>query len=87
METVAIDPNNIIIDEVDTSLLAHGKIKMTVAEFNDIEKNLFSKLNNAFNTPQNAQEADAYALDSVKGIYEPIVKAIDPRYEVIVEFK
>ena len=48
---------------------------------------LFNKRNSAFNTPENAQEADAQALDSVKDIYEPIIKAIDPRYEVIVEFK
>ena len=33
------------------------------------------------------KEANKIALEMVKDIYEPIVKAIDERYTVIVEFK
>ena len=35
----------------------------------------------------NGQEADSLAIKMVKEIYEPIVKAIDNRYSVVVEFK
>ena len=40
-----------------------------------------------FNTARNAQEADDLALQIVKEIYEPLVKAVDAAYEVRVEFK
>lgn len=87
LETVSIDPNQVIIDEVNKSLLAFGKIKMTVEDFNSVEAGLVEQLNQALNTPDNAQMADAAALKAVEIIYEPIIKAIDHRYDVIVEFK
>ena len=87
LETITIDPNKVIIAEVKESLLAKGDIELTVADYNKIEKELLVKLDRAFNTPQNIQNADVEALKAVKKIYEPIIKAIDSRYEVIVEFK
>lgn len=87
LQAIEIDPNKIIIDEVKEGLLARGDIKLTVADYNTIEKELRSRLEEKFNTASNGQAADEIALKMVKEIFEPIVKAIDRRYEVIVEFK
>ena len=87
MQAIEIDPNDIIIDEVKEGLLARGDIKLTVTDYNTIEKQLRSKLEAKFNTAANGQAADDIAIKMVKEVYEPIVKAIDKRYEVIVEFK
>ena len=87
LETVDINPDDIIIDEVKESLLARGKMKLTVAEYNEIERQLRQKLELQFNTPENAQEADDIALKMVKELYETVIKAIDPTYQVVVGFK
>ena len=87
LETVDINPDDIIIDEVKESLLARGKMKLTVAEYNEIERQLRQKLELQFNTPGNAQEADDIALKMVKELYETVIKAIDPTYQVVVGFK
>ena len=87
LDTIEIDPNNIIIDEVKEGLLARGDIQLTVSDYNAIEKELRDRLKEKFNTAANGQEADAIALKMVKEVYEPIVRAIDHRYSVIVEFK
>lgn len=86
LQAIEIDPNNIIIDEVKEGLLARGDIELTVKDYNIIEKELRTKLEGKFNTIANGQAADDLALKMVKEVYEPIVKAIDRRYEVIVEF-
>lgn len=87
LETIVIDPDKIIIDEVKESLLARGDIKLTVADYNAIEKELLTKLEERFNTARNGQLADEIALRMVKEIFEPIIKAIDWRYDVVVNFK
>lgn len=86
LETVVINPDDIMIDEVKQGLLARGKMKLTVAEYNEIEKELRSQLEEKFNTPKNVQEADDIALKMVKELFENVIKAIDPRYQVFVEF-
>lgn len=87
LQAIDIDPNNIIIDEVQESLLARGNIKLTLADYNVIEQELRSRLEEKFNTAANGQAADDLALKMVKEVYEPIVKAVDRRYSVIVQFK
>lgn len=87
LQVVEIDPEKIIIDEVKEGLLAWGDIKLTVSDYNAIEKDLRNRMVEAFNTAKNAQEADDNALRMVKEIYEPVVKAVDATYEVRVEFK
>lgn len=87
LEAIDIDPDDIIIDEVKEGLLARWEIKLTVADYKEIESELLSRLEAKFDTVSNGQEADDLALKMVKDIYEPIVKTIDPRYSVIVEFK
>lgn len=87
LQAVEIDPEKIIIDEVKEGLLAWGDIKLTVSDYNAIEKDLRNRMVETFNTAKNAQEADDNALRMVKEIYEPVVKAVDAAYEVRVEFK
>jgi len=87
LEAIEINPNNIIVDEVKEGLLARGDIELTVADYNAIEKDLRTRLEEKFDTVVNGQKADDIALEMVKEVYEPIVKAIDRRYDVVVEFK
>lgn len=87
LQAVDIDPEKILIDEVKEGLLAWGDIKLTVKDYNSIEKDLKNRMIAEFNTARNAQEADDNALRMVKEIYEPVVKAVDATYEVKVVFK
>lgn len=87
LQAVEIDPDKIIIDEVKEGLLAWGDIKLTVSDYNAIEKELKNRMEEELNTAQNGQAADDNALRMVREIYEPVVKAVDAAYEVRVEFK
>ena len=87
LQAIEIDPSKIIIDAVEESLLARGDIKLTVADYSAIERDLRSRLEEKFDTAANGQAADELAVRMVKEVYEPVVKAIDRRYSVIVEFK
>ena len=87
LQAIEINPNHIIIDDVKESLLARGDIKLTVADYNAIERDLRSRWEEKFDTAANGQAADALALKMVKEVYEPVVKAVDRRYSVIVQFK
>lgn len=87
LQAIDIDPNNIIVDDVKESLLAWGDIKLTVADCNAIERDLRARLEEKFNTAANGQAADDLAIKMVKEVYEPVVKAIDRRYSVVVQFR
>lgn len=87
LQTIEIDPDKVIVDEVKEGLLARGDIELSVKDYNIIEKELRSQMEAKFNTAENGQEADDLALRMVKEVYEPIIKAIDQRYSVVVEFE
>ena len=87
LQAIEIDPNQVIIDDVKESLLARGDIELTLKDYNAVEKELRNKLEAKFNTADNGQEADALALQMVKEVYEPIIKAIDSSYDLFVEFR
>ena len=87
LQAIEIDPDKIIVDEVKKGLLAWGDLELTVNDYNVIERELRDRLETRFNTAENGQEADKIALRMVKDVYEPIIKAIDNRYNVMVEFK
>ncbi len=87
LQAVEIDPNKVVIGEVRESLLARGDIKLTVADYNTIEKQLRENMEQKLNTAENGQLAAANALKMVKETYEPLVKAIDRRYTVVVEYR
>ena len=87
LQAIEIDPDKIIVDEVKKGLLTWGDIELTVKDYNVIEKELRGRLEEKFNTAENGQEADETALCMVKEVYEPVVKAIDKDYSVVVEFE
>lgn len=87
LQAIEIDPNNIIIDDVEESLLARGDIELTVADYNAIERDLRARLEEKFDTAANGQTADELAVRMVKEVYEPAVKAVDRRYSVVVQFR
>lgn len=87
LQAIEIDPNQIMVEEVQESLLAWGDIKLTVADCNAIERELRARLEEQFNTAANGQAADDLAVKMVREVYEPVVKAIDDRYSVIVQFR
>lgn len=87
LQAIEIDPDDIIVDAVEESLLARGDIELTLADYNAIERDLRARLVEKFDTAANGQAANELALKMVKEVYEPIVKAIDRRYRVIVQFK
>lgn len=87
LQAIEIDPDKIIVDEVKEGLLARGDIELTVKDLNTIERELRSRLEREFNTAENGQEADDLAINMVREVYEPIVRAIDKRYSVEVVFQ
>ena len=87
LQAIEIDPEKIIIDEVKEGLLARGDIKLTVKDYNAIEKELRNRMEEKFNTAENGQNADKIALQMVKEVYEPVIKAIDSSDELNVEFQ
>ncbi len=87
LQAIEIDPNNIIIDAVEESLLARGDIELTLADYNALERDLRSRLEEKFDTAANGQAAYELAVKMVREVYEPVVKAVDRRYSVVVEFR
>ena len=87
LQAIEIDPNDVIIDAVEESLLARGDIELTLADYKAIEQDLRSRLEEKFDTAANGQAADDLAVEMVKKVYEPVVKAVDRRYRVIVQFQ
>lgn len=87
LQAIEIDPSRVIMEDVEESLLARGDIKLTVADYNAIERDLRSRWEEKLNTAANGQAADELALKMVKEVYEPVVKAIDRRYSVLVQFQ
>lgn len=87
LQAVEIDPSGIIVDDVQESLLARGDIRLSVADYKAIEQDLRARFEEKFDTAANGQAADELAVKMVKEVYEPVVKAVDRRYSVIVEFR
>ena len=87
LQAIEIDPDKIIVDEVKKGLFAWGDLELTVKDYNEIEKELRSRLESKFDTAENGQKADETALRMVKEVYEPVIKAIDKSYSVVVEFE
>ncbi len=87
LKDIAIDPNKIIVFAVKESLFARGNIELSMGDYKEIEKELVQRMKEKFNTMEQGRLADTTALRMVKEVYEPVVKAIDKEYSVVVEFK
>ncbi len=86
LKDIVIDPNKVKVGAVKKGVLALGNLEITVKDYNQIEQQLIDKLKAKFNTGENLQEVDDYALEMVKEIYEPVVRAVDISYTVVVTF-
>ena len=87
LKTIEINPEKIDIGATHEALFNRGDIRISVNEYNAIEREIRTRMEKEFNTVENGQVADTNALAMVKEVYEPIIKAIDKEYSVIVEFK
>ena len=87
LETIEIDPSKVKIGSQKSGFFTIGKIKLTMQDYNTIEKELSGRLRERLDEASNGQKADALALKAVYEIYEPVVKAVDSRYELRVVFK
>ncbi len=87
LKDIVIDPDKVEIGSVKKGLLALGKLEITVNDYNEIEQELKDRLEAAFNTGDNLQEADDNALQMVKEIYEPVIHAVDSSYELVITFQ
>jgi len=86
LDTIEIDPNEVEIGDKQSGFLAIGDIKLTLSDYNKIEKELRKRLKEKFDVYSNGQQADDLALKAVYEIYNPVVKAVDSDYELKVEF-
>ena len=87
LDAIEIDPSKVKIGSQKSGFFTIGKIKLTLQDYNTIEKELNRRLRERFDEASNGQKADDMALKAVYEIYEPIVKAVDSRYELKVVFK
>jgi len=87
LQTVEIDPNKVKIGQTEKGILGKEAVELTVSDYNNIEKKLKEEMEKSLNIAENGQKADDTALKMVKEVYEPIIKAIDSRYSVCVEFE
>lgn len=87
LDDINIDFDKIVIDDVNQTFFARGDVKLSAKDYNTIEETLIDKFKEKFNTSKNLAEADKIALEQVKEIYEPVVKAVDNNYSLTVEFK
>ena len=87
LKDIVIDPDKVMIGDVEESLLNRGDVSITLQDYNEIEKELKSKLETALNVGENLQEADDNALKAVKKVYEPVIKAVNSDYELVIAFQ
>ena len=87
LEAITIDPEKIYSDNKKNGLFAWGNLEITIEDYRNIEINLQSRLEKAFNTSSNLEMAKKNGLSMVAAVYEPIVKAIDDEYSVVVKYK
>lgn len=86
MAPVEIDPEKFEAGETRKGMLAFGELKFTPQEYNDLEKEVRSRVYNAVHTESNLKKADEYAVSEMKKLYEPVVRLIDDDYTVEIEF-
>lgn len=86
MAPVEIDPGKFEAGEAHKGFLAFGELKFTPQEYNDLEKEVRSRIEEAVYTESNLKKADEAAVTEMKKIYEPVVKLIDDDYGVEIEF-
>ena len=87
LDTIEIDPNKINVEDQSNAVLAFGDLTLTVKDYVELEKKLQDKLKDAFNKKENWNMADDKAIEAVKKVYEPAIKAVNRSYDVEVVFE
>ena len=87
LDTIEIDPANVEIGSQSSGFFTIGDIKLTVSDYNTIEKELRKRLKDKFDISSNGQEADDLAKKAVYEIYNPVVQAVDSDYELVIDFQ
>lgn len=87
LDDVNVDPSKVIINNVEGGLFSKSDIKMTVRDYNKLEREIKKQFVAMLETETNMKKARENAIEMVKKTYEPVVQAIDSEYEVIVEIK
>ncbi len=83
---IEIDPDRFQFAEAEKGFLAFGELKFTAEEYNDLQIECKDRLQDAIDTKENRTAADRRAVEEMKKIYEPIVKAVDDGYSVEIVF-
>lgn len=83
---VEIDPEKFEAGETQKGLLAFGDLKFTPQEYNNLEREVRSRIRLAVHTEENFKKADENAVTEMKKLYEPVVKLVDDDYTVEIEF-
>ncbi len=83
---IEIDPDKFICEEPKRGLLAFGELKFTFKEYNELEAECKKRMQAEIDTPENYEAADQRAVEELKKIFEPVVKAVDDAYHVEIVF-
>ncbi len=86
--SVTPDYDNTTIDDIERgSFLAFGDIEMTQQEQLDAQKLIIEAMTVELETKTQLEKADRFAVAQVKELLQPIIKAVDSKYTVMVDFK
>ena len=86
LEPIESNPDKFEAGETEKGFLAFGEMKFTAKEYNKLEKEAKQKVFDAVNKPENFTRADDRAIEEMKKIYDPVVKAVDASYSVNIDF-
>ncbi len=87
LDAIVVDPDKISLEDTENGILSFGDLVLPVDDFVEIEKELQDRLEAELDTSANGQAADDIAIEMVTAIYEPVVKAVDKDYTLVVEFQ
>lgn len=84
--------DNIIIDNMEAGdtvngILTFGEIKLTAQQSNDVEVKAKETMRTKLEADEYLEKAEKYGKLAVKDIYLPVIRSIDKRYTVEIEFK
>lgn len=86
LEPIEIDPDLFEATETTSGVFAFGEMTFTAQEYNNLEKEVKTKLTNALDTDENHNIADTAAIKEMTKIFEPVVQGVDSSYSVEINF-
>lgn len=80
-----VDPNDFILGETSKGIFAFGDIKMTLEEAFYIEGQAVSTLKEAAEADELEEKAIETAEKKLEELFQPIAKAVDPDYQIVIQ--